>query len=78
MLPLIPYFIFPNNVHNALFLSIGLTGLVLLAFGFVKAKLTGTGNKDAIFGAVQTLAVGGLAAGAAYGIVRAVNSSSAL
>lgn len=78
LLPLIPYFIFSNNVHHALFLSIGLTGAVLLAFGYVKAKLTGTGHKDAILGAIQTLVVGGIAAGAAYGIVRAVNSSSAL
>lgn len=78
LLPLMPYFIFPSDVQHALFLSIGLTGVVLLAFGYVKAKLTGTGLKDAMVGAVQTLIVGGIAAGAAYGIVRAVNSSRTL
>ena len=78
LLPLIPYFIFTKHISYALYTSIGLTGFVLLAFGFVKAKLTGTGLKDAAFGAVQTLIIGGVAAGAAYGIVRAVNSSQTL
>jgi len=78
LLPLLPYFIYTNDIHDALFVSIGLTGAVLLAFGFVKAKLTGTGLKDAFSGAVQTLIIGGAAAGAAYGIVRAVNSTESL
>ena len=72
---MVPYFIFTNNINKALYTSIGLTVFVLLGFGFVKAKLTGTGNKDAVFGALQTLLVGGVAAGAAYGIVLAVNSA---
>ena len=73
-----PYFIYRNNVQHALFLSIGLTGVVLLLFGYVKARLTGNSLKDAVLGAVQTLIVGGIAAGAAYGIVRAVNGSTSL
>ena len=75
---MMPYFIFSNNVTRALYLSIGLTGVVLLAFGFAKARLTGTCNKDAISSALQTLVIGGVAAAASYGIVRAVNSSEAL
>ena len=76
---MIPYFILSNDVNHALFLSIGLTAVVLLVFGFVKARLlTGTGGKDALYGAVQTLVVGAIAAAAAYGIVRAVNTSQSL
>ena len=75
---MIPYFIFHHNIDRALWFSVGLTGMVLLAFGFVKAKLTGTGHKDAVVGALQTLLVGGVAAGVAYGIVRLVNSAGLL
>ena len=72
---MIPYFVLTKNVHHALFVSIGITVVILLAFGAVKAKLTGTSNKDAAFSAIQTLAVGSAAAGTAYGIVVAVNNS---
>ncbi|KAK3710683.1 Protein ccc1 [Vermiconidia calcicola] len=76
LLPLIPYFILVDDVTRALFVSIPITGVVLLAFGYTKAKLTGTGFKDAAISALQTLALGGLAAGTAYGVVEAVNSNS--
>ena len=75
LLPMIPYFIFAHNINRALYASIGITAIVLLMFGFTKAKLSGTGLKDALIGAVQTLLLGGIAAGVAYGVVRAVNSS---
>ena len=74
---MIPYFAI-RQVTHALFASIGITGVILLAFGFVKAKLTGTGHKDAFWSAAQTLLIGAVAAGVAYGIVRAVNSTEAL
>ena len=75
---MIPYFIFTKDVNNALFTSIGITAVVLLAFGFTKAKLCGTGLKDAVIGALQTLLIGGVAAGVAYGVVRAVNGATVL
>lgn len=49
-----------------------------MAFGFIKSKLSGTGTKDACFGAIQCLILGGIAAGAAYGIVEIVNGASEL
>jgi VIT1/CCC1 family predicted Fe2+/Mn2+ transporter len=75
---MIPYFIFTKNVNHALFISIAVTAVVLIAFGFIKSKFAGTGNKDACIGSLQTLILGGIAAGVAYGVVEAVNSSRAL
>lgn len=70
-IPLIPYFFIPK-AHIALVYSCIFTGIVLLIFGAVKARVTGAAGKGAggyIWGAASTLAVGGAAAAAAYGIV---------
>ncbi|KAH9038689.1 DUF125-domain-containing protein [Lactarius deliciosus] len=70
-IPLLPYFFIPK-AHTALMYSSILTGIVLLVFGAVKARATGAAGKGAggyVWGAVSTLAVGGAAAAAAYGIV---------
>ena len=75
---MIPYFIFVRDVNRALYTSIAVTAFVLLAFGFTKSKLSGTNMKDALLGSVQTLLIGGIAAGVAYGVVRAVNGASFL
>jgi VIT1/CCC1 family predicted Fe2+/Mn2+ transporter len=69
---MIPYFAV-NNVDRALFISIGVTCVVLLIFGYCKAIATGTTKTAALHGAVQTLGIGALAAGVSYGIVRGVN-----
>lgn len=69
--PLIPYFFIPT-AHIALIYSSIFTGIVLLIFGAVKARVTGAASKGAggyMWGALSTLAVGGAAAAAAYGIV---------
>lgn len=71
---MIPYFAF-KNVNHALFTSIGITTVILIAFGYIKALVTGCKHKDAAWSAVQTLFVGALAAAVSYGIVRGVNSS---
>ncbi|KAI6033108.1 VIT family-domain-containing protein [Pisolithus orientalis] len=70
IVPLIPYF-FISRAHVALLYSCILTGVVLLVFGAIKARVTGAGNDVAgyIWGAVSTLMVGGAAAAAAYGMV---------
>jgi VIT1/CCC1 family predicted Fe2+/Mn2+ transporter len=75
---MIPYFIFVKNVYHGLWISIAVTAVVLIAFGFIKSKLAGTGTKDACIGSIQTLVLGGIAAGVAYGVVQAVDSSRTL
>ena len=70
-IPLLPYFFIPK-AHIALMYSSLFTGIVLLVFGAVKARVTGAAGKGAggyVWGALSTLAVGGAAAAAAYGIV---------
>ena len=69
---MIPYFAV-NKVDRALFISIGVTCVVLLIFGYCKSIVTGTTRRIALYGTVQTLAIGAIAAGVSYGIVRGVN-----
>ncbi|KAJ7165154.1 VIT family-domain-containing protein [Mycena filopes] len=73
IIPLIPYFFIPR-AHIALMWSALITGFVLLVFGAVKARVTGAGvgAKGYVWGAVSTLLVGGVAAAAAFGIVKAL------
>ncbi|KAG2078545.1 membrane fraction protein [Suillus decipiens] len=70
IIPLIPYFFVPQ-AHVALVYSCVVTGIVLLIFGAVKARVTGAGQGAGgyIWGAVSTLLVGGTAAAAAYALV---------
>ncbi len=68
LMPLVPYAVL-GSVRAALPVSIGVTLLALLAFGWVKARLTGS---RPIRGALQTAAVGSFAAAAAFAIARAV------
>ncbi|EIN14538.1 membrane fraction protein [Punctularia strigosozonata HHB-11173 SS5] len=72
-IPLVPYF-FVSRAHIALLYSSILTGIVLLVFGAVKSRVSGAASsaKDYVWGAISTLLVGGVAAGAAYGIVAAL------
>ena len=52
-----------------------LTGIVLLIFGVVKARVTGAAGQGFggyVYGAFSTLLVGGAAAAAAYGLVAAL------
>jgi VIT1/CCC1 family predicted Fe2+/Mn2+ transporter len=77
IIPLLPYF-FLTKVDEALFISIGLMAFVLLVFGYVKTGVvrgwSGRANVLAgIKGSLQMLVVGATAAGAAVGLVRALN-----
>lgn len=74
LLPMIPYFAI-RHATTALFVSIGITALILMVFGYLKCAYAGCRPTQSVIGAVQTLCVGAVAAGASYGIVRAVNSS---
>jgi VIT1/CCC1 family predicted Fe2+/Mn2+ transporter len=62
LIPLIPYML-AHSITTALQISVVATGLALLCFGAIKGQFTGV-NK--IKSALQTLLVGGLAAGAAF------------
>ncbi|WP_338693297.1 VIT1/CCC1 transporter family protein [Bradyrhizobium sp. 26S5] len=62
LIPLVPY-MFTKDIGTALQISVAATGMALICFGAVKGHFTGV-NK--IKSALQTLLVGGLAAGAAY------------
>ena len=75
LIPLLPYF-FEPVAHIALIYSCILTGVVLLIFGAVKARITGAGQGAGgyIWGAFSTLLVGGAAAAAAYAIVAALET----
>lgn len=66
MIPLLPY-VFIENSINALYVSIAVTFLTLLIFGYVKSRLVNPNG--ALWGAVQTLLIGAVAAGASFGIV---------
>ena len=68
MIPLCPYFLL-GSIGASLKVSIGLTALALLAFGFVKGRFTGA---RPIRSALQTVLIGGLAAAAAFAIARAI------
>ncbi|KAL1980960.1 hypothetical protein VTN96DRAFT_3300 [Rasamsonia emersonii] len=75
LLPMIPYFII-TRVNIALFVSIGITFVVLLVFGYIKNYVTIKTKRAGVYGALQTLFIGALAAGASYGIVRGIDQSN--
>ncbi len=67
LIPLVPYLV-TRDMGTALQLSVGMTGMALIVFGAVKGHFTGANKLKA---ALQTLLVGGLAAGAAFALARA-------
>jgi len=77
IIPLLPYF-FTKSALEGLEISCIVTGIILLIFGAVKARVTGAARNfwGYVWGAVSTMAVGGAAAAAAYGLVAAVERSS--
>ncbi len=68
LVPLAPYMLLPT-ASRALGVSIAVTLIALLVFGYVKGRFTGAGP---IRSALQTAIIGGLAAGAAFAIARAI------
>ncbi|KAJ6126895.1 hypothetical protein N7523_002507 [Penicillium sp. IBT 18751x] len=80
-IPLIPYFIV-SQVITALYWSIGVMGVTLFAFGYIKTCIVrgwhGRENITAgIWGGVQMCFVGGIAAGAAIGLVHLIDTGGA-
>ncbi|HWN08266.1 MAG TPA: VIT1/CCC1 transporter family protein [Pyrinomonadaceae bacterium] len=66
--PLAPYML-TDNPSRALFISILITLLALLIFGFIKGRFTGM---RPVRSALQTALIGSAAAGAAFAIARAI------
>ena len=74
LIPLAPYmaaaYLHRIDVATALLISVGLTVLALMVFGFIKGRFTGT---RPLRSALQTALIGSLAAGAAFLIARAIS-----
>ena len=70
IIPLSPYF-FIHDSQMALYYSIMVTMVCLFVFGFFKSKVTG---QPPVSGAFKVLIIGALAAAAAFGIAKWVNS----
>jgi vacuolar iron transporter family protein len=70
LVPLAPYMV-GNSLPAALSASVAITLVALLVFGGVKGRLTGAGT---VRSAVQTVVIGGLAAGAAYLLARLLSA----
>jgi VIT1/CCC1 family predicted Fe2+/Mn2+ transporter len=69
LVPLLPYML-SSSMQSALMYSVIITLLALLLFGGVKGSLTGAGM---VRSAVQTVVIGGLAAGVAYLLAMLLN-----
>jgi VIT1/CCC1 family predicted Fe2+/Mn2+ transporter len=68
LIPLLPYML-TATVRVGLMVSAAFTAAALFSFGFVKARVTAMPR---LRGGLQTLAVGGLAAAAAFLIARMI------
>lgn len=68
MIPLLPYML-ATDPRTALFISVVVTLLALIVFGFVKGHFTGVSKMKSAW---QTALVGSLAAGAAFAIAKAI------
>jgi VIT1/CCC1 family predicted Fe2+/Mn2+ transporter len=68
LIPLAPYMLLAS-AQSALAVSVGVTLVALLVFGYIKGRFTGTHPTRS---AIQTALIGGLAAAAAFLIARAI------
>jgi vacuolar iron transporter family protein len=69
LLPLLPY-IFTSNSQHGLQMSVIVTSLALVIFGYIKGRFTGLRPISTAF---QTLVVGGIAAGVAFALAKAIS-----
>jgi VIT1/CCC1 family predicted Fe2+/Mn2+ transporter len=70
---MIPFFVV-RQIQFALFVSIGVAGMLRMTLGFAKKIVTGTSRRDALFYGIQILGLGAATAAASYGIARGVHS----
>jgi VIT1/CCC1 family predicted Fe2+/Mn2+ transporter len=74
LVPLLPYLVL-SDIRKAFICSIIIMGLALFAFGWLKTALVGeTSRRACLRGGLQMMILGGVAAGAAMGCVKAVGS----
>ncbi|KJZ78149.1 hypothetical protein HIM_02187 [Hirsutella minnesotensis 3608] len=73
LIPMLPYFLM-NRVLDALAVSIVVTVFILIAFGYAKNYLAIRNHRAGVWGAIQTLIIGVLAAGTSYLIVKAIDA----
>ncbi|KAK0612075.1 Ccc1 family [Immersiella caudata] len=73
LVPMLPYFFMAGRAREALGVSVGIAVVVLLAFGFAKSWVTVRNGKAGVWGALQTLVIGAVAAGTSYEVVRLVD-----
>ncbi|HET6568337.1 MAG TPA: VIT1/CCC1 transporter family protein [Rhodothermales bacterium] len=69
LIPLSPYMLIPDTLE-ALWVSVVVTLIALLVFGYAKGRFTGA---PPVRSGLQTMLVGGLAAAAAFAIARAIS-----
>jgi vacuolar iron transporter family protein len=69
LIPLLPYML--GTLRSALPASVAITLLALLLFGAIKGRITGGG---AVRSGLQTVAIGGLAAAAAFGLAHLLSA----
>ncbi|KAH8205141.1 hypothetical protein TruAng_000706 [Truncatella angustata] len=72
LIPMIPYFLM-EKATEALIISIAITVVILLVFGYIKNWVMIRNKRAGLRGALQTLVIGALAAGTSYVIVRALD-----
>lgn len=71
-IPLLPYF-FAGDIETALAFSVLVMAIALFVFGYGKTLLVGERSRwVCVQGGLQMVVLGGLAAGAAMGIVKAL------
>jgi len=68
-IPLFPYIV-TNNSKTGFYISCVVTILALIIFGYIKSKVTG---QPLIKGTIKIASIGIIAAGAAYGLAKAVS-----
>ncbi|OAQ62645.1 protein CCC1 [Pochonia chlamydosporia 170] len=72
LIPMVPYFVMAS-VREALMVSVAVTVVVLLVFGYGKNWVAMGEHRAGVWGAVQTLVIGVLAAGTSYLIVKGLD-----
>lgn len=77
LVPLVPYFFIPT-AGEGLVWSAAITAVVLLVFGAFKTYFTGAaiGVSGYAYGSITTLLVGGAAAAASFGVIRALEGQN--
>lgn len=70
---MVPYFAIQHNVQLALYVSIAITVVVTIIFGWLKAQFIKASYLDRVKSALWTLALCGVATGVSYGIVWAID-----